>query len=78
MPLRPPCTPRLRRARVPPAAAAALLVPACAGRARLLAGSAVGHAIRQADRNTGAGRILVDGPDDRTDGIASDRIRPVR
>lgn len=101
MPVRPHRPPRLRHALVPLAAAAGLLLSACAGMApgkpasraapqplvapssfsgvhglaverqgRLLAGSVVGNAIWEVDRNTGAAKILVGGPDGQADDIA--------
>lgn len=39
-------------------------------RGRLLAGSVVGNAIWEVDRNTGAAKILVDGPEGQADDIA--------
>ena len=39
-------------------------------RGRLLAGSVVGNAIWEVDRNTGAARVLVDGPEGQADDIA--------
>jgi hypothetical protein len=39
-------------------------------RGRLLAGSVVGNAIWEVDRNTGAAKVLVDGPEGQADDIA--------